>query len=282
MANSNHNFFSLIIPCYNESLNIPKLFKQIYINQKKIRFETIVIDNGSTDNSLKIIKKHRKKVKNLKVIKIKKNIGFGHAIKKGILKSKHSLICYTHGDLQVDIKSCLKAHSIYKKQLNKNIFVKGRRLGRTYIDIFFTIAMGWINSILFRTYLFDIHAQPNFFQKLKEECLQKTKELNLEAEFVQSNIEGEIVTLIQAARKEFDGIIINAAAFTHTSVAIRDALDIFKKPIIELHISNIYKREEFRQKSLISDIVTGGIFGLGTNGYILAIISIQNILNNEN
>ena len=120
------------------------------------------------------------------------------------------------------------------------------------------------------------------FQKLKEECLQKTKELNLEAEFVQSNIEGEIVTLIQAGRKEFDGIIINAAAFTHTSVAIRDALDIFKKPIIELHISNIYKREEFRQKSLISDIVTGGIFGLGTNGYILAIISIQNILNNEN
>ena len=120
------------------------------------------------------------------------------------------------------------------------------------------------------------------FQKLKDECLQKTKELSLEAEFIQSNIEGEIVTLIQAARKDFDGIIINAAAFTHTSVAIRDALDIFKKPIIELHISNIYKREEFRQKSLISDIVTGGIFGLGTNGYILAIISIQNILNNEN
>ena len=168
MANSNHNFFSLIIPCYNESLNIPKLFKQIYINQKKIRFETIVIDNGSTDNSLKMIKKHKKKIKNLKVIKIKKNIGFGHAVKKGILKSKHSLICYTHGDLQVDIKSCLKAHSIYKKKLNKNIFVKGRRLGRTYIDIFFTIVMGWINSILFRTYLFDIHAQPNFFQKMKQ------------------------------------------------------------------------------------------------------------------
>ena len=173
MANSNHNFFSLIIPCYNESLNIPKLFKQIYINQKKIRFETIVIDNGSTDNSLKIIKKHEKKIKNLKIIKIKKNIGFGHAIKKGILKSKHSLICYTHGDLQVDIKSCLKAHSIYKKQLNKNILVKGRRLGRTYIDIFFTIVMGWINSILFRTYLFDIHAQPNFFRKMSTQVIKK-------------------------------------------------------------------------------------------------------------
>ena len=73
-----------------------------------------------------------------------------------------------------------------------------------------------------------------------------------------------------------------AAAFTHTSVAIRDALDIFKKPKIELHISNIYKREEFRHKSLISDIVTGGIFGLGVEGYILAIISIEKILKNEN
>jgi 3-dehydroquinate dehydratase-2 len=84
--------------------------------------------------------------------------------------------------------------------------------------------------------------------------------------------------LIQNARNEYDGMIINAAGFTHTSVAIRDALDLFKKPIIELHISNIYKREEFRQKSLISDIVTGGIFGLGTEGYILAIISLQKIL----
>jgi len=116
------------------------------------------------------------------------------------------------------------------------------------------------------------------FNELKENCQKKSKELALEVEFTQSNIEGEIVNLIQDSRKKFDGIIINAAAFTHTSVAIRDALDIFKKPIIELHISNIYKREEFRKKSLISDIVTGGIFGLGSNGYILAIISMQNLL----
>ena len=120
------------------------------------------------------------------------------------------------------------------------------------------------------------------FEKLKENCLKKSKELNLSIEFFQSNIEGEIVNVIQDSRKKFDGMIINAAAFTHTSVAIRDALDIFKKPIIELHISNIYKREEFRQKSLISDIVNGGIFGLGTDGYILAIISMQKLLNNEN
>ena len=98
------------------------------------------------------------------------------------------------------------------------------------------------------------------FKELKENCIKKSSELNLEVEFAQSNIEGELVNIIQDSRKKFDGIIINAAAFTHTSVAIRDALDLFKKPIIELHISNIYKREEFRHKSLISDIATGGIF----------------------
>ena len=120
------------------------------------------------------------------------------------------------------------------------------------------------------------------FDKLKEKCLKKTTELKIEADFFQSNIEGEIVTKIQDSRKNFDGMIINAAGFTHTSVAIRDALDIFKKPIIELHISNIYKREQFRHKSLISEVVNGGIFGLGTEGYILAIISMQKLLKNEN
>ena len=116
------------------------------------------------------------------------------------------------------------------------------------------------------------------FDQLKKKCLDKAKELEINLEFTQSNIEGEIVTMIQEAKSNFDGIIINAAGFTHTSVAIRDALDIFKKPIIEIHISNIYKREEFRKKSLLSDVVTGGIFGLGDNGYILAIISMQKLL----
>ena len=120
------------------------------------------------------------------------------------------------------------------------------------------------------------------FKDLKDNCLKKAKEIGVNLKFTQSNIEGELVNLIQDARKNYDGMIINAAGFTHTSVAIRDALDLFKKPIIELHISNIYKREKFRHKSLISDIVTGGIFGLGTEGYILAIISIQKILKNEN
>ena len=116
------------------------------------------------------------------------------------------------------------------------------------------------------------------FDQLSDICKKKSIDLDLKLEFIQSNIEGDLVNIIQESRKKFDGIIINAAAFTHTSVAIRDALEIFKKPIIEVHISNIYKREEFRQKSLISDIVTGGIFGLGTDSYILAIIAMQKIL----
>ncbi len=120
------------------------------------------------------------------------------------------------------------------------------------------------------------------YEDLKNECLKYSKELGINVDFKQSNIEGEIVTEIQNARKNYQGLIINAAGFTHTSVAIRDAITIFKKPSIELHISNIYKREEFRHKSMISDVVTGIICGLGSNGYILAINAMQNLLKNGN
>ena len=120
------------------------------------------------------------------------------------------------------------------------------------------------------------------FDELKNNCLKYSKSLEINIEFTQSNIEGEIVTIIQEAKEKYDGLIINAAGFTHTSVAIRDALAIFKKPSIELHISNIYKREEFRHKSMISDVVTGIICGLGSNGYILAINAMHELLKNGN
>ena len=120
------------------------------------------------------------------------------------------------------------------------------------------------------------------YEDLKSKCLGHSKNLGINVDFTQSNIEGEIVTMIQEARKKYDGIIINAAGFTHTSVAIRDALAIFKKPSIELHISNIHKREEFRHKSMISGVVTGIICGLGSNGYILAINAMHELLKNGN
>ena len=120
------------------------------------------------------------------------------------------------------------------------------------------------------------------YDELKNNCLKYSKSLEINIEFTQSNIEGEIVTIIQKAKEKYDGLIINAAGFTHTSVAIRDALAIFKKPSIELHISNIHKREEFRHRSMISDVVTGIICGLGANGYILAINAMHELLKNEN
>ena len=115
-------------------------------------------------------------------------------------------------------------------------------------------------------------------KEINEKCVEIGEELNLHIDFKQSNIEGEIVNFIQNARNDFNGLIINAAGFTHTSVSIRDALSIFKNPIIEVHISNIYKREEFRQKSLISDVATGGIFGIGPECYNLAIHAINKLI----
>ena len=120
------------------------------------------------------------------------------------------------------------------------------------------------------------------FDDLKLKCSEYAESQKVIIEFYQSNVEGEIVTKIQNSRKEYDGVIINAAGFTHSSVSIRDALEIVKKPKIELHISNIYKREEFRQKSLISGVVDGIICGLGVYGYILAINAIQELLKNGN
>ena len=113
-------------------------------------------------------------------------------------------------------------------------------------------------------------------------CRELVSGTGFELDFKQTNAEYQLIDWIHEARTSAYAIIINAGGYSHTSVAIRDALDVFKGKIIELHISNIYKREEFRQKSLISDIVTGGIFGLGAEGYILAIISMQKLLKNEN
>jgi len=111
---------------------------------------------------------------------------------------------------------------------------------------------------------------------LNRQILDLSEELSLSAEIIQSNSEGEIVDAIQS--KDYALLIINPAAYTHTSVAIRDAIAAVGKPAIEVHISNIYKREEFRKKSFISEIATGQISGLGIEGYLLAVRAAQKIL----
>ena len=115
-------------------------------------------------------------------------------------------------------------------------------------------------------------------EEVKKNCENHAKAIGLEIKFTQSNIEGEIVTMIQKTKGAFDGIIINAAGYTHTSVAILDALLAIKLPAIEVHITNIYNREDFRKKSLISQAVKGIICGFGVNGYIMALNSMKEIL----
>ena len=113
---------------------------------------------------------------------------------------------------------------------------------------------------------------------IENRCKEFGKRNDLIITFYQSNIEGEIVEKIQTSRNIQDGLIINAGGYTHTSVAIHDALKIIKIPIIELHISNIYNREEFRHKSLISKVAKGIICGFGTEGYVMAVNAMKQFL----
>ena len=115
-------------------------------------------------------------------------------------------------------------------------------------------------------------------EQIKQEVEKHAAKKNILINFYQSNIEGEIVNKIQEISEQMDGLIINAAAFTHTSVAILDALNTLSMPKIEIHLSNIFAREEFRHKSMISKSVNGIICGFGLNSYILAVDAIEKIL----
>ena len=113
---------------------------------------------------------------------------------------------------------------------------------------------------------------------LEKKCTEYAKKNNITLSFFQSNEEGELINQIQNSRNNQDGLIINAGGYTHTSVAIHDALKILKIPIIELHISNIYNREEFRHKSLISRIAKGVICGFGIEGYTMSLEAMNKFL----
>jgi len=115
-------------------------------------------------------------------------------------------------------------------------------------------------------------------ENIEKNCKKFASENDISLSLFQSNVEGEIVDEIQKARKEQNGLIINAGGYTHTSVAIHDALKILKIPIIELHITNIYNREDFRHKSLISKLAAGVLCGFGAEGYVMALEAMKNYL----
>ena len=124
----------------------------------------------------------------------------------------------------------------------------------------------------------------NFTLKdVEKNCNEYANKNGIKLSMFQSNIEGELVEKIQTSRNSQDGLIINAGGYTHTSVAIHDALKILEIPIIELHITNIYNREDFRHKSLISKLATSVLCGFGVNGYMMALEALNNMIKkNEN
>ena len=125
----------------------------------------------------------------------------------------------------------------------------------------------------------DIYGKDSL-EKIKSECEKKSKLLDLEVDFFQSNNEGEIINKLHEVEKHYDGLIINPAAYTHSSIAILDSLRAINKPKIEIHLSNIYSREEYRKKSITSEGVNGLICGFGTNSYILGIEAISELIYN--
>ncbi len=129
--------------------------------------------------------------------------------------------------------------------------------------------------------------QPNIYGKLtlddiEANCAETAKTLGITVKFAQSNHEGELIDRIQTASENFDGIILNAGAFTHTSVAIMDAIGSVETPVLELHLSNIHKREEFRHNSFVAKVAIGMICGLGANGYPLALQAMRDYLDAKN
>jgi len=117
---------------------------------------------------------------------------------------------------------------------------------------------------------------------IKNICLTRAKKLEMQLDFFQSNSESLIIDKVHEAEDNYDGIIINPAALTHTSIAILDSLRSISKPKIEIHLSNIYTREEYRKKSITSEGVDGLICGFGVNSYILAIEAIHNLIYKTN
>ncbi len=117
--------------------------------------------------------------------------------------------------------------------------------------------------------------------EVESACQERAEQLGLVVDFRQSNLEGELVSWIQQARTEHDGVIINAGAYTHTSIAILDALTLAELPVIEVHLSNIFARESFRHQSYISAVAKGVICGFGPTGYLLALEAMARILDRD-
>ncbi len=157
---------SVVIPCYNEEKNIPLLIKRFDEVIKRDDIEVIIVNNGSSDNSEKILDDLAPKYAFIKIVKVEINQGYGYGILEGLKHAKGEFIGWSHADMQTDPNDIIKALDIIESQKNKEkIFVKGNRKGRLLCDNFFTFAMGCFETILMGKFLWDINAQPNIFSR---------------------------------------------------------------------------------------------------------------------
>lgn len=160
--------YSFIIPSFNEAQSLPKLCeKLIKILKKTNKLEIILVNNGSTDQTINVLKKQKiNKYKNFKILNIKKNIGYGYGILSGLNISRGQILTWFHADLQADPNEIFKALTKNKKKiLNEKYILKGKRTNRNFFDNFFTYFMSVFVNFMFKTSINDINAQPKMFNK---------------------------------------------------------------------------------------------------------------------
>ena len=164
---------SIVIPCFNEAKSLPKLVKDFSKKLKRKDVELILVNNGSNDSTETIISNLKKDYNFLKMIKLKKNNGYGNGILQGLKKAKGKYISWTHADLQTDPYDVIIGFEKFEKELSPKIFIKGNRLGRPLKDIIFTIGMSIFETILLKKFFWDVNAQPNIFHKNFFNMLEK-------------------------------------------------------------------------------------------------------------
>ncbi len=158
--------FSLVIPCYNESGNLKALADKLHrVFSDKPDYEVILVNNGSTDSSAILLEEIRKQHAFIKVVHVEKNQGYGHGILQGLYAASGEILGWTHADLQTDPHDVIKGLDFFSGSSNTSILVKGNRKGRSFFDTLFTTGMSCFESLLFKTFLWDINAQPTLFSK---------------------------------------------------------------------------------------------------------------------
>jgi glycosyltransferase involved in cell wall biosynthesis len=158
--------FSLVIPCYNEGEGLPSLLQRINgISVECSDIEFILVDNGSSDATVGLVKNAPTVNSSIKAARVEVNQGYGYGILQGLKSATGEFVGWTHADMQTDPADVLRAFKIIEKSSDTNLFIKGKRYARPFGDRLFTLGMGFVESILFQCRLFDINAQPSIFPR---------------------------------------------------------------------------------------------------------------------